>query len=148
MYLPKNYYVRKWLRPERVIVYWCLHSFSSLLALIFSVHIDKVLAPLCFRKVYVLKVSSSKDFLQITYWHKFPSNSKLAQSILRCRFPSKYKPSQFWTANFPPYISPSSKRAFEKYKPWPYFWNFTVISTCNSICMCMYETFFHIKLYY
>ena len=43
------------------------------------------------------------------------------------KFPSNYKPSQFWNANFPPIISPSeykslpkirpSKSSFEKYKP-------------------------------
>ena len=52
---------------------------------------------------------------------KFSSNYKLAHSILRRKFPSRYKPSQFWNANFPPYISPS-KRAGD------YFRNFTV--TC------------------
>ena len=39
----------------------------------------------------------------------------LAKLIVRCKFPSKYKPSQFWNTNFPPHINPS-KRAFEKYK--------------------------------
>ena len=38
----------------------------QILALIFSVHMDKVLVWPCFRKVYVLKASFSKNCLQIT----------------------------------------------------------------------------------
>ena len=41
-------------------------------------------------------------------------------TVTRKKF-SVRKPSRFWNANFPPYISPSKnkplKRAFEKYKP-------------------------------
>ena len=38
----------------------------QILALIFSVHMDKVLVWPRFRKVYVLKASFSKNFLQVT----------------------------------------------------------------------------------
>ena len=66
------------------------------------------------RNICVLATSFSKNFAQVT------DNYKLTQSIFRCRFPPKYKPSWFCSANFPPYFSPSkvspSKRAFEKYK--------------------------------
>ena len=55
-----------WLQSESVTVYCCLSSWSSLLALISSVHIDEGLAWLRFRKVYVLKASVSKNVLQIT----------------------------------------------------------------------------------
>ena len=47
-------------------------------------------------------------------WHKFPSNYKLAQSILRRKCPSKCKPSRCWDANFPPYISPSQNKPLKK----------------------------------
>ena len=53
---------------------------------------------------------------------KFPSHYKLAQSILKRKFPSVDKPLRI---KAPPKIS-HSKRAFEKYKPGAYFWNFTV----------------------
>ena len=48
------------------------------------------------------------------HWHKFLSNDKLAQSILRCTFCSNYKPSRFWNANFPPYMSPSEYKPLKK----------------------------------
>ena len=50
---------------------------SSLLALISSVHIDKVLVELSFRKIYVLKaiVSFNKNFLQITDVNSLPTIS-------------------------------------------------------------------------
>ena len=44
---------------------------------------------------------------------KFPSNCKLAQSILKRKFPSIDNPLRIQA---PPKISPS-KRVFEKYKP-------------------------------
>ena len=47
---------------------------------------------------------------------------RLAQSILKRKFPSVDKPLRI---KDPPKIS-HSKRAFEKYKPRAYFWNFTV----------------------
>ena len=53
---------------------------SSLLAWISSVHIEKVLAWLCFKTVYVLKASFGKTFLQIAEClHKFSSIYNLAQ---------------------------------------------------------------------
>ena len=53
---------------------------SPLLAWISSVHIEKVLTWLCFKKVYVLKASFGKTFLQITEClNKFPSIYNLAQ---------------------------------------------------------------------
>ena len=60
----------------------------SLLALISSVHVDKVLAWLSFRKIYVLKTSFSKNLPQIND-KNYPSNYKLAQWILRHTFPSQ-----------------------------------------------------------
>ena len=90
------------------IAVWAVHS--SLSAWISSVHIDKVLAWLRFRKVYVLKASFSKTFLQIT----FPPNYKQVQTILRRKFPSKYKPSRFWNAIFPPNISPLKSKPLKK----------------------------------
>ena len=44
---------------------------------------------------------------------KFPSHCKLAQSIVKRKFPSVDKPLRIWA---PPKISPS-RRTFEKYKP-------------------------------
>ena len=70
---------------------------SSLLAWISLVHIDKVLVRLRFRKVYVLNGSFSKTFLQIVIDLQFPSSYKVAKSILRRKFPSKYKSSRFET---------------------------------------------------
>ena len=105
----------KWLQSKSVTVYCCYRSSLFSLGWISSAHIDKVLAWLSFRKIYVLKASATN------YWHKFPSNCKLAQWILRHTFPSQYILSRFWNANFPfpiwalPKITPS-KRAFEKYK--------------------------------
>ena len=59
----------------------------------------------CTRKIFLQwKVKQSKN-------SKFPFNYKLAQSILKCKFPSIHKPL---------------KRAFKKYKPKAYFHNFTV----------------------
>ena len=55
----------------------------------------------------------SETFLQITDIN-FPSNYKLAQAILRRKFPSKYKPSLFWNESFPPYISPSEYKLLKK----------------------------------
>ena len=95
----------------------------SLLALISSVHVDKVLAWLSFRKIYVLKTSFSKNLPQIND-KNYPSNYKLAQWILRHTFPSQYKCRRFWNVNFAlPKISPS-KMAFEKDKPWELFSKF------------------------
>ena len=51
------------MQSESVTFYCCLRNFSSLLALISSVHIDKVLEWLRFRMVCVLKASFSKNFL-------------------------------------------------------------------------------------
>ena len=51
---------------------------------------------------------------------KFPSHYKLAQSILKRKFPSDHKPLRILA---PPKISPL-KRAFEKYKPWGLFSEF------------------------
>ena len=66
----------------------------------------------------VLSASFRKNFLQITDINKFPFKYKLAQSILRRKFPSKNKPNRLWNAKFPPYVSaseykPLPKRAFE-----------------------------------
>ena len=55
----------------------CLHSSLFTLGLVSLVHVAKVLASLRFTKVYVLKASFSKTFLQITDIN-FPSNYKLA----------------------------------------------------------------------
>lgn len=62
------------------------------------------------------------------FWHKFPSN---------------YKPSQFWNANFPPTISPFeykplpkislSKGSFKRYKPQGLFSEFYGIFHVASI---------------
>ena len=68
------------------------YSYPSLLSRISSVHIDKVLASLRFRKVYVLKVSFSKNFLQITDIN-FPPI--ISYPNLKSKFSSKYKPSRF-----------------------------------------------------
>ena len=71
LYLPKNYYV-----CQMIAVRKC-HSILlfALLALISSVHIDKVLAWLRFRKVHFLKASFSKTFLQITDINLLPTTS-------------------------------------------------------------------------
>ena len=72
-----------------VTVHCCLRSslftvthFTSLLEFS-SVHIDKVLAWLVFRKIYVLKASFSKNLLQITDINFLPTILELAQWILR-----------------------------------------------------------------
>ena len=58
-------------------------------------------------------------------------HDKLAKSILRHKFPSKYKPNRFFNANFSPYISPF-KGAFEKYKPRALFSDFTIFYLYNQ----------------
>ena len=45
-----------------------------------------------FRKVYVLKANFSKNLLQITEWHKLPSNCELARSNRDANFPPLYMP--------------------------------------------------------
>ena len=77
LHLPKNYY----LCSQTLSQWWfssavCLVH-SSHLALISSVHIDKVLVELRFRKIYVLKAiaSFSKNFLQITDVNSLPTIS-------------------------------------------------------------------------
>ena len=94
-----------------------LHSWLFTLGLDFLVQIDKVLAWLRFRKVYVLKASFSEK-ISANYWHKFPSNYKLKLS------------NRFWDANFPLNISPS-ERIFEKYKPQGFFLEFYGIFNIN-----------------
>ena len=93
---------------------------SSFLAWISSVHIEKVLSWLGFRKNYVLKASFSKNLLQITDVNFLSTTSK-PNGFWDANFPSSiFKPSRFWNANFPPYVSPTknkSKTPFEKYKP-------------------------------
>ena len=66
----------------------------SVLALISSVHVDKVLAWLSFRRIQALKASFGKKLPQINE-RNCPSNQKLAQWILRRTFPSQYKRSRF-----------------------------------------------------
>ena len=56
-------------------VYCCLRSSLFILVWISSVHTDKVLALLRFRKVYVLKVRFSKTVLQITEINFLPTIS-------------------------------------------------------------------------
>ena len=56
----------KCFKSESVTVNCCLRGSSSHLAFISLVHIDTVLAWLRFRKVYVLKASLRKHFLQVT----------------------------------------------------------------------------------
>ena len=109
MYLPNNSYVCQMI----VVRNCCCIVHSSLLAWISLVHVHKVLAWLRFTKVYVLKARFSKTFLQITDIN-FPSNYRLAQPILRRKFPSKYKPSRLLNENFPPHISPSEYKLFQK----------------------------------
>ena len=55
----------------------------------------------------VLERSTSSRWVSVNFLQIIDDISfqQLAQSILRRNFPSKYKPSQFWNANFPPYIS-------------------------------------------
>ena len=60
-------------KVSQLIVVCVVHS--SLLAWISSVHIDKVLAWLRSRKVYVLNASFSKTFLQITDLNFVPTIS-------------------------------------------------------------------------
>ena len=63
-----------------VIVVKTYHSVllfaSSFLAQISSIHIDKVLAWLSFRKIYVLKASFIKNLLQITDINFLPTTSE------------------------------------------------------------------------
>ena len=73
------------------------------------------IAWLSFWKIYILTASFSENFLHLLSRHKFASNHKLAQSILRRKFFSMYKPSWFCSANFPPYINPP------KYGLWKIF---------------------------
>ena len=82
------------------------------MAWIFSFHIDKVLAWLSFQ----VSVQISEN-----YWHKFPFNHKLAQSILKRKFP--------FVNTSPP------KRAYEKYNPKGFFseFLFSVKSTASII---------------
>ena len=92
---------------------------SSVLAWISFVHIDKDLYG------GGLEISTSSRRVSVKLadncWHEFPSNYELAQIDfeMNISFPPS-KPSRFWNANFPPYISPSkiipSKRVFEKYE--------------------------------
>ena len=56
-------------------VYCCLRRSLFILVWISSVHIDKVLALLRFRKVYVLKARFSKTVLQITEINFLPTIS-------------------------------------------------------------------------
>ena len=85
---------------------------------------------LCLRKVCVLTAIFSKNF-RAEYWHKFPSNFKLAQSILRRKFLSKCKPSRIVTQislgiyAFPN-ISPSKNKPLKKGFWEIYFRNVTV----------------------
>ena len=65
---------------------------SSFLAWISLFNIDEVLKWVSFSKIYALKVSFSKNFLQITDI-KFSFNYKLAQSILRQESLSQYNSS-------------------------------------------------------
>ena len=69
-------------------------------------------------KIYVLRANFSKNFVQNTDMNFFSTieHDKLAKSILRHKFLSKYKANRFFNANLSPYISPF-KGAFEKYKP-------------------------------
>ena len=63
-------------------------------------------------------------FFSKNFWHKVYSNCKLAQSILRHKFFSKYiSLANFVMHHFSLYISPS-ERAFEKYIPWGFFSEF------------------------
>ena len=84
-------------------------------------------------KIYVLRASFSKNFVQNTDMNFFSTkdHDKLAKSILRHKFPSKYKPNRFFNANFSPYISPF-KGAFEKYKPRALFSDFTIFYLYNQ----------------
>ena len=69
---------------------------------------------ICGCEIYILTVNFSKIFLHIADLNFLPMK-KLAQSILRCKFPL--------------YIRPS-KRAFEKYKPQGFnIFHFTVIKS-------------------
>ena len=83
-------------------------------------------------KIYVLRASFSKNFVQNTDMNFFSTkdHDKLAKSILRHKFPSKYKPNRFFNANFSPYISPF-KGAFEKYKPRALFSDFAIFYLYN-----------------
>ena len=69
---------------------------------------------ICSCEIYILTVNFSKNFLHITDLNFLPMK-KLAQSILKCKFPL--------------YIRPS-KRAFEKYKPQGFnIFHFTIIKS-------------------
>ena len=61
-------YATKLLQSESVKVYYCLRSSS--------VHIDKVLAWLRFRKVYALGAGFIKTYLRITNIHFLPTISE------------------------------------------------------------------------
>ena len=101
LHLPNNYYLCQMIAVENSVsqhIAVCVVH-SSVLASISSVHIDKILAWMSFRKIYVLQASFSKNFLKITDV-KFPFIYKLAQS--------------FWDANFPAYISSSEYKPFQK----------------------------------
>ena len=88
--------------PDLRYRFYCVSVLIKFTAIVFELGI--------FSAIYSLRISSQLHIQK--FWHKFPSN---------------YKPSQFWNANFPPIISPSeckplpkispSKRSFEKYKP-------------------------------
>ena len=67
---------------------------SSVLAWISSVHIDRILAWLSLRKIYVIKASFSKNLLQITDINFLPTISQ---------------PNGFWDAYPPPSISLSRR---------------------------------------
>ena len=68
---------------------------SSVLALISSVYIDKALAWLSFRKIYVPNASFSKNVLQITDINFQASNHNLAQWIVRRILPPSISLADF-----------------------------------------------------
>ena len=70
-HFPKKYYLR-----QMIIVKECRHS-QLLLAL--------------------RPQGENKKKLSANYWHEFPSDYKLAQSILRRKFPSQYGLANFET---------------------------------------------------
>ena len=79
---------------------------------------------------------------------RLPALQAIAQSILRRKFPSKYKPKPILKRKFPsvykalrkkapPKICPS-KRAFEKYKPWGLFSEFygnVIMVICHAFIL-------------
>ena len=68
---------------------------SLVLALISSVYIDKALAWLSFRKIYVPNGSFSKNVPQIIDINFQASNYNLAQRILRCILPPSISLADF-----------------------------------------------------